>query len=212
MRTTRWFLGMSLMIGLLLAGCQPRMHVAGTQLVQGDLGLLRDTANEDFEDKAAAIAGLAAGATGDYANKPTTDIFPVPLGATAATVYASGTNAANDSFGWVLSGYVTINGPKEIIATGTATLGTQAVVLYPHDSTTATSAYWVDTFTVAENNWRTSVGVVTQNQGSGALNYIDTITFDPLNLAYLVFDVYTADGSTGTEAGSVTAYIGFTRE
>ena len=99
--------------------------------------------------------------------------------------------------------YATLNGPQEIICTGSGTLGAQAVVLYPDDNATATSAYWVDTFDITDN-WSTSVAV----QG-GALDYIDTLTFAPGRLKWIWVYIYTADGSTGTEAGDVTAYALF---
>ena len=191
-------------------GRQDSSELAGdVSFFQENLQLLRDTDDQDFEDLAAAVAGLTT--AGDYANKPTSDMIEVPAGATVATIYACGaTNVAeNDDFGAVVYGYVNLNGPKEIICDAAGTIGTNAVVLYPDDGAAATGGLWVDTWSVTTNHWRTTV---TASKSGGDSDYIDTLSFDPLNLGWIGVDIYEADGTTAGEADEVTVFIAFTRE
>jgi len=169
--------------------------------------LLRATADEDYADLA-TLLNVFDGDTstlGDFGNIPTSDILPVPEGVVGATFYFAGGQTANDTFGACVMGCADVNGPQQIICTVSGVIGTFALNTYPHDKSTATSRFWADTLTVT-GNWVTSVSTQT-----GALNYIDTLTFDPLYLKYLWCYIYGADGANSAgECDDVTVYVVWT--
>jgi hypothetical protein len=102
---------------------------------------------------------------GDYAQKPVEDLangylgaFDIESGSTAQMKANGiafsfiGTGGANKAFTYKLFTWRTENGCIHQVAEGIGTLGTQAVVKYPHNDGTAT-ATWADTLTVTWYNW-----------------------------------------------------------
>lgn len=166
-----------------------------------DLSRIRATDDEDYADLTAATTTLFEGSLGDFANKPTSDIKVIKRDNAVVEIYMCGTNAENDTFGYVIKGCSITNGPIEVLGHGTATLGSQDVVLYPHDGSTATNAYWVDTFSHTDGK------CAAETTDMSAVDGVATLRIDVMNIYWLWVDIYTADGSTGTEAGDVTVYI-----
>lgn len=201
-----------MLIVMLFCGCASVPQTAGSPLGPEPLRLLRDTANEDYANFAAIISGITANSLGDYANMPT-GVIVIPEGTKVVTLYVSGvpSNGDDDTLSIVPFGYSPGNGPMEVICDAAGILGTQDVVLYPDDGATATSAFWVDSWTITNDYWRTTVGVISNANGATGGNVINTISFDPLNLRYLGCYVHTAAGAAD-EAGSVTVFASFTRE
>lgn len=146
---------------------------------------------------------------GNFANKPTTAVqwkTATPRaghGGNGMEVSFIGGDAADDTFTYKLYGWRTGNGAARLAATGTGTLGTQAVVVYPQGGT-ATSKFWADTLTVT-STWNLTV---TSSDTTGS-NGIAVLTFDATGFEYFWCEITDADGTTGTEAGDVTVYYSF---
>lgn len=166
--------------------------------------LLRDTADED--------TALVIATAGDFAHKPATAIsLPNRLEAndrlTAARIVSliiCGGAAADKTFSYNIYAYRDINGPAELVATGTGTIGSQAVVLYPHDGSTATNIFWADTLTDT-GDW-IGDGVRIDDSGN---NRVCKLTFDVFGYRWLYAEILEADGTTGTQAGDITVYYSF---
>lgn len=170
--------------------------------IQCEYSLLREFA---AEDAASFNAALDLTTAGDYASKTGTFTLPSPYGDEASPVNGveiifAGTAAADKTFSFALVGYAAENGPAETICTGTGTLGTQAVVKYPHNSAAAANTYYADTISV------TSYHVTTIAVADSGNNRIAKVWLDALGYKYLRCIVYDADGS-GAEAATVGAYI-----
>lgn len=198
-----------LILAITLTGCQDQ-QLAGTPFDLIGLNLLNDTAAEDYADEAAFVTAITDGAAGDYANRVTTDMQAIPTGTTVVSIYVCGGATDGDTAGVIIVGYGDVNGPIEVVCTANGIVGTQDVVLYPHDASAATNRFWVDTWTIVEDNWKTSTGVTKQSDGS---NYINTLSFDPLHLKYIKCFTYGVNGGvTAGEADDVTIYAQFLRE
>ncbi|MEE9365885.1 MAG: hypothetical protein V3W44_04275 [Dehalococcoidales bacterium] len=173
--------------------------------------LVRDTAGEDAATFAAALD--LAGSEGDFANKPS-GAFRIPatdnktiipgqsISPGVAWIFAlCGTDTANDTFSFTMVGWADGNGMAQVMAHGDCILGTQDVVLYPHDSSTATSAFWSDTNNLDALDLWPSI-----NEYNNANNEVGIIAVDLTGLEYVQFFIYEADGTTGVEAVNVTVY------
>lgn len=167
-----------------------------------ELLLLRAEADEN-----ASTIDLTTG--GDFANKPSSAI---PLttrddrtghGGNALELVFCGGAAADKTFTYKIYAWRSTNGLARMVATGTGTLGTQAVVVYPSGST-ATSKFWADTLTVTER-W---VASVTTSDASGN-NETASLQFDFRGYEWVYAEITSADGSTGTEAGDISVYYSF---
>ncbi|MCP4537777.1 MAG: hypothetical protein GY832_11590 [Chloroflexi bacterium] len=103
---------------------------------------------------------------GDWANKPAEDLSNTYLGAFDVSKSITseikvnglafsfiGTGGANKGFKYKIFTWRSENGCAHQVAEGTGTLGTQAVVTYPHNGATVAGAYWADTLTVTWYNW-----------------------------------------------------------
>ena len=204
---------MCLMVSFIcfLAGCMPQLAGGGfPQELRIDLVLLRDTAAEDYADFAALDTAIMSNSLGDFANMPDS-VVAIPPGAKVCTLYVCGTTTNNDTLSIVPFGYRMRNGPMEVICDAAGVLGTQDVVLYPDDSAAATNAFWVDTWTITNDYWRTSLGVI-DNVTDGA-NLCASLSFDPLDLKYIGCYVHSANGGVSAgEADAVTVFVGFTKE
>ena len=170
------------------------------------------TAQNQLELFKAATAGDAAAGIlaldtneGNYASMPT-GAFKLmrnesgAQSANAGIITMFGTDAALEVFEWKLYGWRRDNGPAIEIANGTATLGSQDVVLYPHDGSTATSAYWCDTITVSNEYWPKDVVVSTAGGNSVAQLGLDTF-----GVEYLYLEITTT--STAETAGAYISWF-----
>lgn len=100
----------------------------------------------DFAHKPAWVASTRQGAF-ENSMSPTSDsAFGVQDELVISIVDASGNNAACD---FTMYGWAKDNGmATPLFSVASATCGTQAVVKYPEDGSTATNAYWVTSGTV----------------------------------------------------------------
>lgn len=114
-----------------------------------------------------------------------------------------GGSAADKTFTYTIYAWRTKNGMVRMFATGTGTLGTQAVVVYPQGGT-ATSKYWADTLTVSRTNFKP---VVSSDESGN--NECASLLFDTGGFQYFYVEISSADGVTGNEAGDVTAYYSY---
>ena len=170
--------------------------------------LVRDTATEDgatFD----AVYNLDAN-EGNWASKGS-DAWQIVSkkvdtrqgeGQSPGAVWAfviSGGLADNDTFSFNIVGWSKTNGFLQVIAEGDGVIGTQDVVLYPHDNSSAI-VWWADTINLDETDkWP---GVSVRNSGD---NEVCMILVDTAGLEWLQFVIYDADGS-GTEANNLTVF------
>jgi len=144
---------------------------------------------------------------GNFANKPA---GAVKLGAartreglhnTLILAFCGG-NAADLIFDYKVYGWRSTNGPAEVLCNGRGTLGTQAVVLYPHDFSAATSKFWADTLTVI-TRWLKGV-TTTDSSGN---NEIGKLGLDTCGIEWFYVEITNIDGSG--EATDITIYWTF---
>jgi len=165
--------------------------------------LLRTEADEDSD-------ALDLTTEGDFANKPSSAVqLPVMddgtgHGGNTVEIFFAGGSAANKTFTYKVYGWRRTNGMARMIATGTGTLGTQAVVKYPDSGSTATSKFWADTLSVT-GRW---LKTVSSSDETGN-NEVATLQFDFCGYEWLWVEITDADGSTGDEAGDVSVYYSF---
>ncbi len=130
---------------------------------------------------------------GNFANKPTGAIDlldPAYLDPTVETVksisvpavqkvnglvfYFAGGDAANDIFTWTIFAWRNENGPAEIATDGTGILGTQQVVIYPHNNVATTAdKFWADTLVVSNDRWLKEVEATTEGGNSVSKVWLD---------------------------------------
>jgi hypothetical protein len=147
--------------------------------------------------------------TGDFTHKPTAAKHIPVVQYTQQTqvknvvFYFCGGSAANKTFGYKIWAWRN-NGMAELVAEGTGTLGTQAIVKYPNNSTTATNKYWADTLTISSGGQGTPETFQVAD-GSGADRCAKLYGY---NCGYEWFycEITDADGTTGSEAGLVSVY------
>lgn len=169
------------------------VHVAYT--------LLRAEANEN-----ASVIDLTT--EGDFAQKPATAIpfrtkdDGTGHGGNCLEFVFCGGSAAGKTFTYKIYAWRKTNGMARMVATGVGTLGTQAVVKYPHDGATATLKFWADTLTVT-TRWMKSV-YSTDTTGN---NEVASLHVDFIGYEWFYVEITNADGST--EAGNVTVYYSY---
>jgi hypothetical protein len=183
-----------------------------TTLAHG-IKIARNEADED-----ASLLDLAA--AGDAANRPSvlgaTGVGVVDLlsdktdGETEMVVNGiefmfSGGAAADKTFGWRILAWKTANGPARLIGVGTGTLGTQALVTYPHNGNTATNKFWADTLVITSKNWPKGI----ETTGRAGLNSVASVGVDDVGYRFWKVEITDADGSTGTEAGDIAVWYGY---
>ena len=196
---------------VVLAGCAIALVCCMgffTETYHAPYTLLRAEADEDPNTTiGSTLVDLTAG--GDFASMPAN---AARLGSSSGPNNAVGAiqlifcggGAAGKTFTYTIYAWRTDNGPAEFVATGTGTLGTQAVVAYPHNRATATSKFWADTLTVT-GRWNKTV-TSTDTTGN---NEVAKLLFDFCGYEYIYVEISSADGSTGTEAGNVAVYYSY---
>lgn len=141
-------------------------------------------ANNTFSD--------ALATAGDFANKPspTVDLLdlirmdpnapsqadPVHFAETIVNgleFYFMGGNADDDIFAWKIYAWRNENGPAELAANGTGILGSQAVVIYPHNGLAASNKFWADTLVVSNDRWQKEVEATSVGGNSVSKVWLD---------------------------------------
>lgn len=170
--------------------------------------LIRDTA---AEDGATFAAGLdLAGAEGDFGNKPS-GAFHIRVDSSGggyegyspggAWMFAfAGTDTINDTFSYTMVTWAKTNGMAQVAGHGDGILGSQDVVLYPHDGSTATNGFWADTVNMdALTSWP-EIG--TYNSGN---NEVGLLVADMTGVEWVQFFIYDAGGAA-SECTDITVY------
>lgn len=169
-----------------------------------------------FVARAAAVNETVLDLTtkGDFANKPATALdlqardvispkdLPVnaELKPNGLRFLFCGDGSANATFNWYLKTWGNENWPCKYVATGTGTLGTQAVVKFPHNGAT-TSMLWADTLTVTWHNWPKGI-VATDSTGH---NTISEIWLDGCGSRYWLPEIT----DISNENGLIAVYYGY---
>ena len=196
-RARKWIVGLLLCFLVFVVG----FEYAVTSTYQSPLAVLRAEADEDAATLAAC---LDLTTLGNFANKPTTAVSlhssaPVSY-ANGIEIYFCGGTAADETFSWALYLWRSTNGPARLVAYGTGTLGTQAVIIYPQGGA-ATNKFWADTLTVTWTCMNFSVS-------TGAVNSVATLQGDARGYQYVDVKIYNANDA-GAEAGDITAYYAY---
>jgi hypothetical protein len=174
------------------------------------LNIARYEANED-------ASPLDLTAEGNFDNMPSASgttflgAFDINKGLTsdmkpnAICFSFTGGTAAGKTFTWKLFAWRPSNGFAKQVAQGTGTLGTQAVVTYPHNGETATDKFWADTLTVSWYNWFKRV----RSTATTGRNSVAEIWFDACGWPWWYMEIADAAGGPGSEASNVASYYGY---
>jgi len=165
--------------------------------------LLRAEADEN-----ASEIGLTT--EGDFAQKPAGAISLSSVLSAGALHYPvnaiqfifCGGAAADKTFSWKIYAWRVTNGPAELLAYGTGTLGTQAVVKYPDSGSTATSKFWTDTLAISAQGLPKTFTLADYAGG----NRVAKLTGDLCGYDWIYCEITSADGTTGVEAGDISVY------
>ena len=113
--------------------------------------------------------------------------------------------ATGRTFAWRLLSW-RVQGPAQLMAIGTAELGTQAVTRYPHNAEVATDRYWADHLTVTWYNWPKRVKAT----DAGNSNSAAAIWWDCCGRPFYKVEIEDADDNAkqSGQAGNVAAYFG----
>jgi len=153
----------------------------------------------NFANMPATVLDLAKK---DVLTPQDTPIF-AELKANGVAFCFSGGSAADKTFTYDIYAWANENGPATHLVNGTGTLGTQQVVVYPHNGVaTGGGIYWADTLSIS---WEACLKEVESTDTTGH-NSIAHIWFDATGLRYFFIEISDADGSTGTEAGDIACY------
>jgi len=178
---------------------------------------------EADENGASGAPAIFVNATaGDFASKPTSVLDALDVGFLDPTTEVEkcvsvianskvngiafsfmGGSAEGKTFTIDIYTWANENGPAKHTVNATAELGTQQVVKYPHNSVTATDKFWADKMTIV---WENHVKEVESTDKVGR-NSVGEIWLDLSGLRYVFIQISNADGSTGTEAGDVSAFF-----
>ncbi len=179
------------------------------------LFVVRNEANENGASGAPAIFVLAT--EGDFAQKPSTaldlqkkDLFSprdvAPIAETLQNGLAfsfMGSSAANKTFTYDIFTWGNENSPARHIVNGTGILGTQQVIIYPHNNiATTTDRFWADTLAISWENWPKEV----ESTDTDGHNTVAEVWLDGTGSRYWFVQISDADGSTGTEAGDISVF------
>ena len=178
-----------------------------TEAFQSGYERIRQEANEDPNTTIGSTL-VVTDTNSDYAQIPA-NAFKIKATSGGTTLMKAvqiifcGGDAANDTFTYTVYAWRADNGPAEMVCTGVGTLGTQQVVKYPHDKTTATDRFWADTITYT-SYWIGAVSVADSGN-----NRIAKLLFNANGYKYLYVQITNADDTTGTEAGNVSVYFSY---
>lgn len=166
---------------------------------------LRDEANEESSP-------LAIATESDFDQKRSeakkVDTDSEESNVNGVQIQMGGGSAAGKTFTWLLYGWREANGIATLICNGTATLGTMQYVKYPNDvgafgkGDTATNKFWADTISITGNNFVKTWSVTDSGNDRAAI-----LSGDLAGYKHLYLEAQDADGSTGTEAGNISAFF-----
>lgn len=174
--------------------------------------------NEADENGAAGAPSVFVLATeGNFAQKPSTalDLQKLDLFSPRETKHVAemlqnglafsfmGSSAADKTFIYDIYTWGNENSPVRHAVNGTGILGTQQVIIYPHNNTaTTTDRFWADTLTVAWENWPKEV----ESTDTTGHNTVAEVWLDDTGSRFWFIQISDADGSTGTEAGDISVF------
>ncbi len=179
------------------------------------LFVARNEADENGAAGAPAVFVLAT--EGNFAQKPDTalDLQKLDLFSPRATKHVAemlqngvafsfaGSSAAGKTFTYDIFSWGNENSPARQAVNGAGILGTQQVIVYPHNNeTTTTDRFWADTLTVAWENWPKEV----ESTNTTGRNTVAEVWLDDTGSRYWFIQISDADGSTGTEAGDISVF------
>lgn len=179
------------------------------------LFVAREEADENGSVNAPAIFVLAT--EGNFAQKPDAaldlaklDLFTprqtVPFGELMQNGIAfsfAGSSAAGKTFTYDIITWGNENSPARHAVNGAGILGTQQVIVYPHNNlATTTDRFWADTLTVSWENWPKEV----ESTDIVGHNTVAEVWLDATGSRYWFIQISDADGSTGTEAGDISVF------
>ncbi len=114
-----------------------------------------------------------------------------------------GSSAAAKTFTYDIFTWGNENSPARHAVSGTGILGTQQVIVYPHNNdATVTDRFWADTLTVTWENWPKEV----ESTDEVGHNAVAEVWMDDTGSRYWFIQISDADGSTGTEAGDISVF------
>lgn len=122
----------------------------------------------------------------------TVEVVDIPQNANAAVVIFHGTDGANETLTWMLVGWREA-GPAELIANGTAILGTQRVA-----KGTATGLY-ADSITISAQKWLGPVSLVDHGN-----DRITKLAFDMYGISHLAAVI---QKGTAASTGAKVAFV-----
>ncbi len=167
-----------------------------SETYQGRLIVVRGEVTSDD-----TLIALSANA-GDFASKPSVAInLKSKSGVSKANyielsfICQDTDNGDASTFTYTVYAWRSANGPAYLVCNGTATAGTQDVVLYPQNGKAATNRWWVDTLT-CNDYWLKTIEL-----GVGAQNSLATLAIDALG--YKWWAVYV---TAMTDTNNVTVY------
>ncbi len=174
--------------------------------------------NEADENGASGAPAIFVPATeGNFAQKPSTalDLQKLDLFSPRETKHSAemiqnglafsfmGSSAAGKTFTYDMITWGNENSPARHVVNGTGILGTQQVIVYPHNNTaTSATRYWADTLTVTWENWIKEV----ESTDITGHNTVAEVWLDDTGSRYWFIQISDADGSTGTEAGDISVF------
>jgi hypothetical protein len=115
----------------------------------------------------------------------------------------AGSGGENKTFDYRLFNWRNENGPAKQVAYGTGILGTQNVVVYPHNDVPVTTLTWADTLTVTWFNWYKEV-YSTDTTGH---NTMAEVWLDGLGHRHWYCEIITT--GTSDPATNIVVYYGY---
>ena len=158
---------------------------------------------------------------GDFASKPATGVLDLlkdnvewtdnsvgnpslthDLETNGIDIYIAASSTAGKTLNWRLIAWRNENGPAKIVAEGTATTGTQAIVKYPHNGVAIADMYWCDNITITFENWLKEV----EATDTGNSNSVSSLWMDTCGYRYWMIEFITT--GTSAPATNMVSYYG----
>ena len=164
-------------------------------------------------DEDATVIDLAADG-GAWQNRPS-GVYQIPVAREStseanAIVFAiaagidGGGDPDNKLLSWRLFAWKDVGAPAEYVANGTATVGTQDVYRFPDNvfPASGTARQWCDTIVISAQRY---IKTVASSATTGS-NEIAKLSMDTVGYKYWYWEISSADGTTGSEAGDVSVW------